>query len=250
MPSAEAFPLYYPPSARRAFESDDITRRFANVATLATGSRVLELLAGRGSASILLAREYGCEVVAVDPEEAVASALVERVRSLSLQDRISVKRLEGGRLDLPPGAFDAIVIQGRVPGRLEECVPQYRPLLSTNGRLMMTYPARVGRFPQQHALDFWEMRLGEPIRYPREILQAIEACGFEPEAVETLDDGALAELYRGLEQRIDGNPAAATLREEVNLFRSASNKASVTYAFAVARRKEPGEKPPASRDRG
>ena len=126
----------------------------------------------------------------------------------------------------------------------------YRTLLSTNGRLMLTYPAKVGRFPQKHALEFWEKRLGEPPRYPREVLQAIELCGFEPEAVETLDDGALAELYRGLEQKIDGNASAASLREEVDLFRGASNKASVSYAFAVARRKEPGEKPPASRDRG
>jgi len=250
MPSAEAFPLYYPPNARRAFESDDITRRFANVATLASGSRVLEHMAGRGTASILLAREFGCEVLAADPDEAVVFALSERVKSLSLQDRISARRLDHGHLGFSPGQFDAIVVQGRVPGRLEECVQQYRPLLSTNGRLLVTYPAKVGRSPQQRALDFWEMRLGEPTRYPREILQAIESCGFEPEAVETLDDGALAELYRGLEQKIDGNPDAAVLREEVSLFRGASNKASVTYAFAVARRKEPGEKPPASRDRG
>ncbi|HYV49758.1 MAG TPA: class I SAM-dependent methyltransferase [Myxococcaceae bacterium] len=250
MPSAEAFPLYYPPNARRAFESDDIIRRFANVATLTSGSRVLEVLAGRGSASVLLAKELGCEVLALEADDAAVSALVERVRTLSLQDRITVKKMDPLRPDLPPGEFDAVVVQGRVVGPLEPVVQAYRPLLSTNGRLMMTYPAKVGRFPQKHALEFWEKRLGEMPRYPREVLQAIESCGFEPEAVETMDDGALAELYRGLEQKIEGNTAAASLREEVDLFRGASNKASVSYAFAVARRKEPGEKPPASRDRG
>src|SRR3954470_19972170 len=250
MPSAEAFPLYYPPNARRAFESDDIIRRFANVATLTSGSRVLDVLAGRGSASVLLAKELGCEVLALESDDQAVAALVERVRSLSLQDRISVKRTDPARPELPPGEFDAVIIQGRVLGPLVGCAQAYRPLLSTNGRLMMTYPAKVGRFPQKHALEFWEKRLGEPPRYPREVLQAIESCGFEPEAVETLDDGALAELYRGLEQKIDGNADAAALREEVDLFRGASNKASVTYAFALARRKEPGEKPPASRDRG
>ncbi|HVE84537.1 MAG TPA: class I SAM-dependent methyltransferase [Myxococcales bacterium] len=250
MPSAEAFPLYYPPNARRAFESDDITRRFATVATLTSGSRVLEVLAGRGSASVLLAKEFGCEVVAVESDEAAVTALLERVRTLSLQDRISVKRMDPARPDFPPGEFDAVVVQGRVLGPLQAAAQQLRPLLSTNGRLMLTYPAKVGRFPQRHALDFWEKRLGEPVRYPREVLQVIESCGFEPEAVETLDDSALAELYRGLEQKIDGHGDAAPLREEVDLFRGASNKASVTYAFAVARRKEPGEKPPASRDRG
>lgn len=250
MPSAEAFPLYYPPGARRAFESDDITRRFANVATLTSGSRVLEVLAGRGSASVLLAKELGCEVLALEADDASVAALGERVRTLSLQDRITVKKMDPSRPELPAGEFDAVVIQGRVVGRLEPCVQAYRPLLATNGRLMLTYPAKVGRFPLKHALEFWEKRLGESPRYPREVLMAIESCGFEPEAVETLDDGALAELYRGLEQKIDGNASAGALREEVDLFRGASNKASVTYAFAVARRKEPGEKPPASRDRG
>jgi len=250
MPSAEAFPLYYPPNARRAFESDDIIRRFATVATLTSGSRVLEVMAGRGSASVVLAKELGCEVLAVDSDEAVVAALVERVKTLSLQDRISVRRMDPLKPDVPPGEFDAIVVQGRVVGPLEGCARAYRPFLSTNGRLMLTYPAKVGRFPQRHALEFWEKRLGEPVRYPREVLQVIELCGFEPEAVETLDDGALAELYRGLEQKIDGNTDAAAIREEVDLFRGASNKASVSYAFAVARRKEPGEKPPASRDRG
>lgn len=250
MPSAEAFPLYYPPNARRAFESDDIIRRFANVATLTSGSRVLEVLAGRGSASVLLAKELGCEILALEADDAGVTALVERVRTLSLQDRITVKKMDPTRPDLPAGEFDAVVVQGRVVGQLESVAHAYRPLLSTNGRLMMTYPAKVGRFPQRHALEFWEKRLGEAPRYPREVLMAIESCGFEPEAVETLDDGALAELYRGLEQKIDGNAAAAALREEVDLFRGASNKASVSYAFAVARRKEPGEKPPASRDRG
>ena len=95
MPSAEAFPLYYPPNARRAFESDDIIRRFATVATLTSGSRVLEVLAGRGSASVVLAKELGCEVLAVEADEAAVAALVERVRTLSLQDRITVKLQRG-----------------------------------------------------------------------------------------------------------------------------------------------------------
>jgi cyclopropane fatty-acyl-phospholipid synthase-like methyltransferase len=250
MPSAEAFPLYYPSNARRAFESDDITRRFATVATLSSGARVLEVLAGRGSASVLLAKEFGCEVVATDSDDTAISNLMERVRSLSIQDRVTVKRTDPTHPDFPPGEFDAIVVQGRVVGTLDWCTSTYRALLATNGRLMITYPAKVGRYPNRHALDFWEKRLGEAVRYPRELLQAIEANGFEPEAVETLDDSALAELYRGLESRIDGHPATASLREEVDLFRGASNKASVSYAFAIARRKEPGEKPPASRDRG
>jgi cyclopropane fatty-acyl-phospholipid synthase-like methyltransferase len=247
MSSAEAFPFHYPPDARRAFESDEITRRFALIAGLASGSRVMEILPGRGTASLLLAKEFGCDVTCVEADDAAVAALTDRVRSMGLADRISIKRSDPAKPDGPAGSFDAIVVQGRVVGPLEACVRQYRTLLSTNGRLMITYPARVGRFPQKQAVEFWEKRLGESMRYPREILQTLEVNGYEPEAVETLDDTALAELYRGVESKADGSPK---LREEVDVFRGASNKASVTYAFAIGRRKEPGEKPPTSRDRG
>jgi cyclopropane fatty-acyl-phospholipid synthase-like methyltransferase len=252
---AEAFPLYFPPDARRAFESEDIVRRFATVANLSTGSRVLEVAAGRGAASMLLAKEFGCEVLAVESDDRAVAQLQERVRSFALQDRISVRRMDPLYPDLPPGEFDSVVMQGRVLGPLATLANRYRPLLATSGRLWLTYPAKVGRYPQRHALDFWERRMGEAPRYPREILMALEKAGFEPEAIETLDDVALAELYRGVESKLNGalkedEARALLLRDELELFRGASNKASVTYVFAVARRKEPGEKPPASRDRG
>ncbi|HVE83515.1 MAG TPA: AAA family ATPase, partial [Myxococcales bacterium] len=78
----------------------------------------------------------------------------------------------------------------------------YRPLLSTNGRLMMTYPAKVGRFPQKHALEFWEKRLGEMPRYPREVLQAIEKLS-EPSLVVLKDFHAYFQdpaVVRGLRE--------------------------------------------------
>jgi hypothetical protein len=103
-------------------------------------------------------------------------------------------------------------------------------------------------------VEFWEARLGESLLLPRELLQALEKSGFEPEGVETLSDAELVEHYRLLEARLAGVPPADSqarmLREEIELFRSQAGKASVTYAMVMGRRKEPGEKPPASRDRG
>jgi hypothetical protein len=81
----------------------------------------------------------------------------------------------------------------------------------------------------------------------------LEAAGFEPESAESLHDTELDALYRDIEAGLAASPVgpqAAGLREELALHRESNGKASVSYAFVVGRRKEPGEKPPASRDRG
>ncbi len=74
MSPAGPFPLYYPGDARRAFGSDEATRRFARVAQLEPGSRVLVLGCGPNTAAVLLARDLGCSVVAADTEEANLTA--------------------------------------------------------------------------------------------------------------------------------------------------------------------------------
>jgi hypothetical protein len=70
--------------------------------------------------------------------------------------------------------------------------------------------------------------------------------------VESLTELELDNLYRDLEPRLQSAPAqdAAVVREEIAVHREHNGKAGVSYAFLIGRRKEPGEKPPASRDRG
>ena len=254
MSPAEPFPLYHPAQVRRAFGSDDSTRRFAKVAQLEPGSRVLVLGCGPdGGAALLLAKEMGCSVVAADTDESQLAPLRERVRSLGLGDRLEVRRVSLDALGLPEGGFNAILIQGHVLYPLRPTLAAMRPLLAKRGRLGLTFPARVGRFAPKATLDFWERRVGAPLLLPREMLQTLETSGYEPESAETLHDTELDALYRDIEAQLASAPVGAQasgLREELALHRESNGKASVSYAFVVGRRKEPGEKPPASRDRG
>ncbi len=252
MSPAGPFPLYYPGDARRAFSSDEATRRFARVAQLEPGSRVLVLGCGHGNASILLARDLGCSVVAADPEEAPLVPLRERVRALGLADRVETRRVDLERLGFPDEEFDAILIQGRVFYPLATALSSLRRLLARRGRIGLTFPARVGRYTPKAVLEFWEQRLDSPPRMPRELLLELEAHGYEPESVESLTDLELDSLYRELEPRLDAATAAQAepIRQEIALHREQGGKAGVSYAFIVGRRKEAGEKPPLSRDRG
>jgi SAM-dependent methyltransferase len=252
MSPAGPFPLYYPGDARRAFGSDEATRRFARVAQLEPGTRVLVLGCGPVTAPVLLARDLGCSVVAVDTEDSLLTLVRERVRALALGDRVETRRVDLDRLGFPDGEFDAILIQGRVFYPLGAALTSLRRILAKKGRIGLTFPARVGRFTAKSALDFWEKRLGLQPLLPRELLQELEAHGYEPESVETLTDQELDTLYRDVEARLEGAPAAdaALIRQEIAIHREQNGKAGVSYAFLVGRRKEPGEKPPASRDRG
>jgi SAM-dependent methyltransferase len=252
MSPAEPFPLYFPGDARRPFSSEIATRRFAKVAQLEEGGRVLELGCGpSGPASVVLAQEFGCSVVAADADETLLIHMRDRVRSLGLDGRVEVRRVDLRKPAFREGEFDAILCQGRIFLALADAVGTFRPLLAHNGRLGLTYPVRVGRVTPRAVLDFWERRLGAPLLLPRELLQHMALAGFEPECVESLQDAELDILYKELEPHLAKAPAeqATWLREEMALHRE-NGKATSSYAFAVGRRREAGEKPPATRDRG
>ena len=252
MSPAEPFPLYFPGDARRPFSSEVATRRFAKVAQLEEGGRVLELGCGpSGPASVVLAQEFGCSVVAADADETLLIHMRDRVRSLGLDGRVDVRRVDLRKPAFREGEFDAILCQGRVFLSLADALGTFRPLLALNGRLGLTYPVRVGRVTPRAVLDFWERRLGAPLLLPRELLQHLALSGYEPESVESLQDAELDAFYRELEPLLAKSQAeqATWLREEMALHRE-NGKATSSYAFAVGRRREPGEKPPPTRDRG
>lgn len=250
MSPAEPFPLFFPSDARRPFESEDVFRRYGRTANLDEGSRVLELAAGRGTAGVAFATELGCNVIAAEHDDKALAALSERAKAAGVADRVQGRKLDYQQLPFSDGEFDAVVIAGRVLMPVSQAAKSLRRLLAPRGRLILTYPVKVGRFPGKAQLEFWEKRLGEALFSPRELLQSLEKSGFEPEGVETLSDPELADLYKGIEPRLGSGPESAALREEIELFRSVAGKTGASYALAIGRRKEPGEKPPASRDRG
>ncbi len=155
-------------------------------------------------------------------------------------------------LALKASEFDAVFVDGRVPLSLSEAVRQLRPALALRGRVCLVYPVRVGRTPNKAVVEHWEKRLAEKLLLPRELLESLEKSGFEPQSVESLSDGELDELYRSLEAglpKADG-PQAELMRRELELHRGQGGKSGVSVGLVIARRKEPGERPPESRTDG
>lgn len=251
MSSAEAFP-FLSADARRAFGSEEYSRRIARIAAWTQGAKVLEVGAGGSNAGLVLARDYGCSVTAVDSDEAAVGALREKVRALGLTERVEVRHAAYDQLPFDAGSFDGVVVQGRFPFKAEDAVKRFRALLAPSGKLVLSYPVRVGRHPNKALLDVWERRLGEALLLPRELLQLLERNGYEPQSVETISDAELDDLFRSVEASVPKLDAARAeeLTAEIAAHKSQGNKSGVSIALAVGRKKEAGERPPQSRDRG
>lgn len=248
---ADPFPLYVPPETRRLFQSESLLRRFAQLAHWDDGASLLELHGSLGALAI--AKALSCHLTIVEPEQRLAEAIRERARVVGVGEKVAVQHGPVGGLKFAERAFDGIFSFGRVIGIPQQVARQWRPSLAVGGRLGITAMVKVGRQANEAVLDAWKTRLGSPLLSPRETLMSIEVEGYEPELIETLGDQELDEYYRELETLLaktaDTNAAGAqALKDEIALHRT--GKTGVTIAFIVARRKEPGEKPPPSRDGG
>lgn len=251
MPQAAQFPLYLPPGAVRPFATDEVTRRLTQVAQLSEGSRLLEV-GGTEAVLRLVSRMAASLVVAELDGEAVACSR-ERAQAAGLTERVEVRKVELDRLPFRDGEFQAALLLGGVPMPFELALKRLRRvLLPSEGRLVLTYPVRVGRSLTSELQDFWRNRLGEPLRPPRELFMAMERAGFESEDGLTFDAEQLEQVYASSAPLLQGQSglAADLLREEVALHRSPGGRGAVTYALLVGRRREPGERPFTSRDRG
>ncbi|MBK7864011.1 MAG: class I SAM-dependent methyltransferase [Archangiaceae bacterium] len=228
-----------------------MARRIALTAHWTNTARVLELFGS--TAGISLAKELGCEVTLAESDEQVLKALESRVASAGVSDRVKVSKVPTlSALPFSDQSHDGILVLGRMLMPLDEAAPRLRKILALRGRLVLTWPVRVGLRPNKGALEFWEKRIGQPLLSPRECLISVEKHGYEPETIETPSEADLDEYYKGVDAALARAPseAAKSLKQEVELHRDLGGKTGVTLALLVARRKEPGERPPPARDGG
>jgi ubiquinone/menaquinone biosynthesis C-methylase UbiE len=215
---------------------------------------VLDLGCATGGSALLLAREFGCFVVAADSDETALATLRQRAKAQSIEAQIEAVTVDYGDPRFREGEFNAIIAPSRSVYAIAVSLAKLRRFLTLKGRLLLCHPVRVGRRPGALG-DFWQKKLGEPLRSPSEILQLVEEAGYEPELIQTLSDSELDELYRDAEQEAakvarDHPARADSLREEIEAHNAQVGKSAVSFAAIVGRRKEPGEKPLPSRERG
>ena len=76
---------------------------------LQTGTRLLDIGAGRGWPGLYLARQAGCDVILTDIPAPGLAAAAGRAREQGLANRSSAVRAAAEHLPFQPGTFNAIV---------------------------------------------------------------------------------------------------------------------------------------------
>lgn len=245
-----SFPAALLVEGRRLPGTPETFRRLLRALEVQPGHRVLLMGSGEGLLFRTLAHEAGAQLTALEWHAPYVAACEARVREESLSGRVTVRQ---GELGAVAGqSFEAIVVETLPPaGPLTPFAAQLRELLAPNGRLGMTLPAAVGLNTAEAVAKFWSDALGMPLARPVALLSQIERAGFEPQWAETLSDELMAEHCRLLGEAAAGAEAklAERARAEVELFKGAG-RAGSSYAMLVARRREPGEKPPPARTAG
>ncbi len=87
------------------------TLALAELAGIAAGDRVLDLGAGIGGPSRVLARHYGAQVTALDPTDRFCRLNATITQRSGLGDRVTVVRGDGREIPAPDGSFDVVWTQ-------------------------------------------------------------------------------------------------------------------------------------------
>lgn len=240
---------------RRAPGGEALARRMVAHLSVERGDKVLAIGAGAGVVSRALAREIGCFVTCLDPDETALAALKAAAQKDGVEGLITLVKGDLKTLEVPAVGYSAVVLEGalRFLGlSFEEAASLARRHLGPSGLLAISATARVGR-TLPAAVEAFYQQGGTVLRPPVELSHALEQQGFEPLAAEAYADAMLDEWYRYLEGALAGpaSPAdpgaAAALRREIEIFRREGGRSCVAEILFIARRKEPGEKPPPSR---
>jgi serine/threonine-protein kinase HipA len=190
---------------------DDATTRraLAALGSLSERPDILDVGCGPGAQTLVLARETGGSITAVDLHQPFLDELQRRARTAGLAERIAVVRASMTDLPFAPASFDviwsegAIFVMGFAAG-----LTSWRRLLRERGALVVSELTWLTETPPEPARAFWAA--GYPgMQTLAENRAAVERAGYHQIAEITLPHAAwFTEYLAPLERRIDELAAA------------------------------------------
>jgi serine/threonine-protein kinase HipA len=249
----EAFMLLHTDLPREGPGSDDCTREALRRLRpfLPNSPVVLDLGCGPGRQTLVLARELGTTVTAVDAHAPFLKQLEANAAARGLGHLVRTRCADFGALEDAPGGVDLIWSEGAIYILgWGEGLRRWRPLLRPGGVMAATEATWLTDSPPAEAADFWREaypRMGTVVSNSA----AARAAGFE--VLDTFVLPASAwwdEYYRPLEARmgllgerarqdVDLATAIAETQREMSLY--ARYGTSYGYVFYLLRRAPGGE---------
>lgn len=177
-------------------------------APLPARPRIVDIGCGPGTASLLLARETGGDVTAIDTHEPFLDRLRERAGAEGLSGRVRALAAPMQDIPLPDGVADLVWAEGSayLMG-FDAALAAWRRLLAPGGVLVVTEAEWTSPDPAPAARAFWDA--GYPaMRTTGGNVTAAQDAGFTVAATYLLPDPDWAAYYDPLAARL------ATLRAE------------------------------------
>jgi arsenite methyltransferase len=87
------------------------TRRLGEMLALNHSSRVLDVACGKGTTTVFLAKEFGCQVTGVDNGQKNVDAARGLAEVEQLKDRVQFERSDAEKLPFADESFDALICE-------------------------------------------------------------------------------------------------------------------------------------------
>ncbi len=190
------------------------TLALADLAAIVPGERVLDLGAGIGGPSRVLARHYGAEVTALDPTERFCRLNETLCQRSSLDDRVTVVCADGRRLPFADGAFDVVWTQAVLQSveEKDQLLREIRRVLKPDGRYALLEVVAGPGGPVQFPVPWADGPEQSFLVGATELRAVLEGAGFAER-----DWHARPEVQAAIQRAVAENPAMAAGLPDVTL---------------------------------
>ncbi len=182
-----------------------LTERLGDLLQLSSGSRVLDVAAGRGISALALARRFGCHVVGIDLSPANVAAARKEADHTGPAGSTSFEVADAEALPFTTGEFDAVICECAFctfPDKRLAAAEMAR-VTRPGGRLGLSDLVRRTELPEQmQTLAGWVACIADA-RLESEYVQVLEEAGFRQPLLEIHDD-ALIRLVEDIRGRLLG----------------------------------------------
>jgi len=181
-----------------------LTKEILAEETLDETTRILDAGCGTGQTSAYIAKEYGCDVTALDNNEIMAEKANERFSA----EKLKIKAVEGTVENLPfiDASFDIVLSESvMLFTDVAKSIPEFKRVLKPNGKLLVIESAIEKKVSEEELEPLKEFYEGTIFRSEEEWKQVFSQAGFrniqikkpevqfDPEDVDSVPDYSLTE---------------------------------------------------------